>query len=68
MFLVDTSVFIHYFYNHPTRGAIYLDQLIQQDRSFGINEYIYQELLPGGEIIKSSQRSKSIFLTYKYIP
>ena len=47
MILVDTSVFIHYFHNHSTPGADYLDQLIQQERTFGINEYIYQELLQG---------------------
>ncbi|MBR4986562.1 MAG: VapC toxin family PIN domain ribonuclease, partial [Proteobacteria bacterium] len=28
-------------------GADYLDLLIQQERTFGINEYIYQELLQG---------------------
>lgn len=47
MILVDTSVFIHYFHNHSTRGAAYLEQLVCQKNEFGINEYIYQELLQG---------------------
>ena len=47
MILVDTSVFIHYFHNHSTPGTAYLDLLIQQNLTFGISEYIYQELLQG---------------------
>ena len=47
MFLVDTSVFIHYFHNHTTPGAVYLERLVSQDISYGINAYIYQELLQG---------------------
>ncbi len=68
MILVDTSVFIHYFHNHSTRGAAYLEQLVCQKNEFGINEYIYQELLQGAGMIKSLPRSKNIFLTCRSIP
>ena len=49
MILVDTSVLIGYF--KGLSGAPYnlLDQIIEQNLSFGINNLIYQELLQGAK-------------------
>ena len=45
MILVDTSVFINYFKGRETKGIKILDNLIQSEEPFCINEFIYQEIL-----------------------
>ncbi|MCI7437060.1 MAG: PIN domain nuclease [Spirochaetia bacterium] len=49
MILVDTSVFINYFRGKETKGTLFLDKLIQNEESFCINEFIYQEILQGSK-------------------
>lgn len=45
MVLVDTSVLINYLRGRKTEGADKLSSLIENDEPFGINDFIYQELL-----------------------
>lgn len=49
MVLVDTSVLINYLRGRKTEGADKLSSLIENDEPFGINDFIYQELLQGAK-------------------
>lgn len=59
MILVDTSVLINYFKGHETQGTAYLDNLIQNEMSFCINGFIYQEILQGAKDEKEFALLKS---------
>ena len=65
MILVDTSVFINYFKGRETKGIKFLDNLIQSEEPFCINEFIYQEILQGSKDEKEFSTLKSYL---KYIP
>ena len=65
MILVDTSVFINYFKGRETKGIKILDNLIQSEEPFCINEFIYQEILQGSKDEKEFSTLKSYL---KYIP
>jgi hypothetical protein len=47
MILVDTSVFICYFKGFENEATAKFDKIISENILFGINNYIYQELLQG---------------------
>jgi predicted nucleic acid-binding protein len=47
MILVDTSVFINYFKGVENESTLKLDNIISENITFGINNYIFQELLQG---------------------
>jgi predicted nucleic acid-binding protein len=49
MILVDTSLFIGYFRGIEEEPYTKLDEIIDNDIPFGINNYIYQELLQGAK-------------------
>ena len=59
MILVDTSVFINYFKGRETKGIKFLDNLIQSEEPFCINEFIYQEILQGSKDEKEFSVLKS---------
>ena len=62
---VDTQVFINYFKGRETKGIKILDNLIQSEEPFCINEFIYQEILQGSKDEKEFSTLKSYL---KYIP
>ena len=45
MILVDTSVLINFFRGRKTVGTTYFEKLIEEEKHFCINEFIYQEIL-----------------------
>ncbi len=47
MILVDTSVLINFFRGRKTVGTTYFEKLIEEEKHFCINEFIYQEILQG---------------------
>lgn len=49
MILVDTSVLINYLRGKKSAGANYFSNVIEKGEPFGINEFIYQELLQGSK-------------------
>ena len=61
MILVDTSVFINYFKGVENESTIKFDKIISENIQFGINNYIYQELLQG------SANQKEFNSLYEYL-
>ncbi len=59
MILVDTSVLINFFRGRETPGTIFLERLINEDKSFCINEFVYQEILQGAKNEKEFATLKS---------
>ena len=59
MILIDTSVLINFFRGRETIGTKYLEKLINEEESFCINEFIYQELLQGSKDEKEFSTLKS---------
>ena len=49
MILVDTSVLINFFRGRKTVGTTYFEKLIEEEKHFCINEFIYQEILQGAK-------------------
>lgn len=47
MVLVDTSVLICYLKNIDNKGARLFNDILERELPFGINNYVYQELLQG---------------------
>lgn len=47
MILVDTSVLIDYFKGKENEAVLKLDYILTQNIEFGINNFIFQELLQG---------------------
>ncbi|GAB6088570.1 type II toxin-antitoxin system VapC family toxin [Spirochaeta dissipatitropha] len=47
MILVDTSVLIDYFKGNNSQPVQLFDQILEQGIRYGINDFIYQELLQG---------------------
>ena len=61
MILVDTSVFISYFKGDENETTIKFDEILSKDIEFGINNYIFQELLQG------SANEKEFNTLHKYL-
>ena len=61
MILVDTSVFINYFKGVENESTMKFDKIISENIQFGINNYIYQELLQG------SANEKEFNSLYEYL-
>lgn len=49
MILVDTSVLINYLRGRETTGSRYFSKIVEEEELFGINEFIYQEILQGSK-------------------
>ena len=65
MILVDTSVLINFFRGRETVGTVYFEKLLEEQKHFCINEFIYQEILQGSKDEKEFSTLKSYL---KYIP
>ncbi len=61
MILVDTSVFINYLKGVENSQTIKFDNILLKKIPFGINNYIYQEILQG------SANEKEFKTLYKYL-
>ncbi len=59
MILVDTSVLINFFRGRETTGTIFLEHLINEDKPFCINEFVFQEILQGAKNEKEFATLKS---------
>jgi len=56
VFLIDTSAWIDFFRQRPTRPAAWLEQILDRDYPFGITGVIYQEILQGADSEASYRR------------
>ncbi len=63
MFLIDTSVWIDYLRQRPTRPAIWFEEILDRDYPFGLTGVIYQEILQGADSEASYQRLESYLCT-----
>ena len=62
MILVDTSVLINFFRGRKTVGTTYFEKLIEEEKHFCINEFIYQEILQGAKDEKEFAILKSYLI------
>ena len=62
MVLVDTSVLINFFRGKETVGTAYFEKLLETQKHFCINEFIYQELLQGSKDEKEFAVLKSYLM------
>lgn len=58
MILVDTSVLIWYLKNVDNKGTRLFNDILEKELHFGINNYIYQELLQGCLILPSGYKKR----------
>jgi predicted nucleic acid-binding protein len=61
MVLVDTSVLINFFRGRETNGVLLFKDLLSKSIPFGINYFIYQEILQG------ARNKKEFDLLHKYL-
>ena len=61
MYLIDTSLWIDYSNNNPTKGVELLNQLLDRDGLVGIMPLIYTEILQGAKNHKMRARLESYF-------
>jgi predicted nucleic acid-binding protein len=66
MILVDTSVLVDYLKGLNNKGTQSLDYIIDTGIPYGINDYIYQELLQGSRTIDEYQKLKEYFETIPF--
>jgi len=66
MILVDTSVIIDYFKGKNNRHVRSLDQILLNGIPYGINGFIYQELLQGSRTIEEFQTQKNYLETIPF--
>ncbi len=66
MILVDTSVLIDYLKGFDGGHTRTLDLIIEKELPFGINYYIYQELLQGSRTIQEFQKLKEYLETLTF--
>ncbi len=66
MVLIDTSVFINYLKNIENKKVIKFRELLDLEIPFGINIYIYQELLQGTKTEKDFNLLKKYLNTQKF--
>jgi predicted nucleic acid-binding protein len=58
MILVDTSVLVDYFKGAENKATQTLDYIIDVGMPYGINDFIYQELLQGSRTTEEFQKLK----------
>ena len=66
MYLVDTSVWIDYIQGRETLAVQYLDSLLANPISCGINDYIYMEILQGAKSQAGFDKLKRYFSTQRF--
>lgn len=59
MILVDTSVLINFFRGRETVGTVYFEKILEEQKHFCINEFIYQEILQSSKDEKEFSVLKS---------
>ena len=66
MILVDTSVLIDFFKGQKSNQSQRLESILQQDVPFGINSFIFQEVLQGAKSEKEYKTLKKYLETQKF--
>ena len=66
MILVDTSVLIDYFKGNKNEKTELLERIIADKIPFGINKFIYQELLQGARDNREFELLKAYLSTQKF--
>ncbi len=66
MILVDTSVLIDYFKGIDSRPAKLLDELMENGIPYGINDFVFQELLQGSRTINEFNTLKDYLETIPF--
>ena len=66
MILVDTSVLIDFFRGVENKPVEKFNDLIERNLPFGINNYIYQELLQGSASEKDFKNLKDYLVTQRF--
>lgn len=66
MILVDTSVLVDYLKGLNNKATQTLDYVIESGMPYGINDFIYQELLQGSRNIEEFQKLKEYLETIPF--
>ncbi|MBN1412130.1 MAG: PIN domain nuclease [Spirochaetales bacterium] len=66
MILMDTSVLIEYFKGKNNICTAAIDRILKNGIPFGINDFIYQEILQGARTIKEFQKLKEYLETIPF--
>jgi predicted nucleic acid-binding protein len=66
MILVDTSVLIDYFKGINNISARAFDEILENGIPYGINEFIYQEILQGSRTVEEFQKLKEYLETIHF--
>ena len=66
MVLVDTSVLIDYLKGTDTDGTRCFDKIIDDKMPYGINDYVYQEILQGARTEAEFEKLKDYFETIPF--
>lgn len=66
MILIDTSVLVDYFKGIESRPAKLFDELIENGIPYGINNFVYQELLQGSRTIDEFNKLKEYLETIPF--
>jgi len=66
MILVDTSVLIDYFSGKQTKHVLQFDEILNRSIPFGINQFIYLEILQGASSEKEFNLLKDYLETLKF--
>jgi len=66
MILVDTSVLIDFFKGADNKAVALFDEILLKKIPFGINEFIYQELLQGTKSIADYEKLKDYLDTITF--
>ncbi len=66
MILVDTSVLIDYFTGKSSKAAAVFQRVLDDNIPYGINSFIYQELLQGVKTEKDFARAKDYLDTQTF--
>lgn len=66
MILVDTSVLVDYLKGQNNKSTQALDYIIDSGIQYGINDFIYQELLQGSKTLEEFQKLKEYLETIPF--
>jgi predicted nucleic acid-binding protein len=66
MILIDTSVLIDFFKGADNKAVALFDEILLKKIPFGINEFIYQELLQGAKSITDYEKLKNYLDTITF--
>ena len=66
MILVDTSVLVDYFKGNENPSVRALEKILEDGIPYGINDFIYQELLQGSRTIEEFQVQKEYLETIPF--